>query len=187
MGPMLEDELSHRLAEERFRGLYAEHGREILAYALRRLDDPEDAADVLAETFLVAWRRLAEVPSGSEARPWLYGVARNVSANQRRGLHRRERLGERLRGELSQAPIHPDDGPDAKVLDALERLDSADQEILRLTAWEELTPAEAAAALGISRIAARSRLHRARRRLRAELAVRPAPTVAARPKPTEER
>lgn len=47
---------------------------------------PKDAADAVAETFLVAWRRLPEVPSGEEARPWLYGVARRTLANQRLGF-----------------------------------------------------------------------------------------------------
>lgn len=69
--------LPRELAEARFRRLYDEHGREVLAYALRRTSDPEDAADVVAETFdvvaetfLVAWRRGAEVPPGPAARLW---------------------------------------------------------------------------------------------------------------------
>src|ERR1700742_4925070 len=81
--------------------LYAEHGRDVLAYALRRAPTAEDAADAVAETFLVAWRAAADVPAGPEARLWLYGVARRALANQRRGEHRRARLAERLRGELA--------------------------------------------------------------------------------------
>jgi DNA-directed RNA polymerase specialized sigma24 family protein len=64
-------QLSERLAEASFRRLYADHGRQILAYAQRRAGDPEDAADVVAETFLVAWRRLEDVPPGEQARLWL--------------------------------------------------------------------------------------------------------------------
>ena len=66
-----------------------EHGRDVLAYALRRAAGPEDAADVVAETFLIAWRRLSDIPAGAEARLWLYGVARHTLANQRRGERRR--------------------------------------------------------------------------------------------------
>jgi RNA polymerase sigma-70 factor (ECF subfamily) len=163
--------LSRRLAEVRFRRLYAEHGRAILAYALRRVSDPEDAADVVADTFLVAWRRSVEVPAGSGARLWLFGVARRTIANQRRGENRRTRLAERLRSDLAAADLQtlPSEQGDEEVLSALARLDPADQEILRLTTWEELTPAQAGRVLGLSSVAARSRLHRARRRLRREL------------------
>lgn len=165
------ESLSQRLAETRFRKLYADHGREILAYALRRVGDPEDAADVLAETFLVAWRRSAEVPAGPEARLWLYGVARRTLANQRRGELRRARLNERLRAELVDAVGEwPPSGESAgETVAALDRLDPGDRELLRLTAWEELSPSQLATVLGVSAVAARSRLHRARRRLRREL------------------
>ena len=86
---------------DRFRRLFGDHERELLAYALRRVDRPEDAADVVAETFLVAWRRMDRVPAGDEARLWLYGVARRQLANQRRGQLRRSRLADRLRSELA--------------------------------------------------------------------------------------
>jgi RNA polymerase sigma factor (sigma-70 family) len=165
-------DLDRRLAETRFRRLYAEHGREVLAYALRRTADAEDAADILAETFLVAWRRAGEVPAGGEARLWLYGVARRALANQRRGERRRDRLTQRLRSELAAA-IPSDSMPareDDRVRAALARLHPDDREVLRLTAWEGLSPSEAACALGVSAVAARSRLHRARRRFRQELA-----------------
>lgn len=167
-----EDALSRDLAAARFRRLYDEHGRAILAYALRRTPDSEDAADVVAETFLVAWRRGAEVPPGPEARLWLYGVARLTLANQRRGENRRARLSQRLRTDLAEAIAtqpEPDRGEGA-VLSALALLDAGDREILQLTAWEELTPSQAGTALEISAVAARSRLHRARRRLRRALA-----------------
>lgn len=167
--------LSGQLAEGRFRELYAEHRGEILAFALRRVADPEDAADVLAETFLVAWRRLDDLPPQSQVRFWLLGVARRALANQRRGEGRRSRLVERLRTELAadlaQTPVDTPDG--GEVLAALATLDPADQELLRLNAWEGLGPSEAASVLGISSVAARSRLHRARRRLRLALDAQP--------------
>ena len=158
-------------AETRLERLYAEHGRAVLAYAVRRAPDAQDAADVLAETFLVAWRRLAEVPTADAARLWLYGVARNVLANQRRSERRRERLAERLRQELPVAlqGTQPTSAGAGTVRAALGQLRAEDQEILRLSGWEELTPSEIATVLGISQIATRSRLHRARHRLRAAL------------------
>lgn len=158
-------------AKDAFDGLYAAHGRAVLAYAVRRTADPQDAADVVAETFLVAWRRLDAVPRGDDARLWLYGVARHALANQHRSERRRERLAERLRQELPAALAGvPAPAVEAgPVREALARLGAEDQEILRLAGWEELGPGEIASVLGISRVAVRSRLHRARRRLRAAL------------------
>ena len=155
-------------ADMRFRRLYADHGRALFAYALRRTDSPDDAAEVLSDTFLVAWRRLQDVPSGDAARLWLYGVARRTLANRRRGDDRRDRLGQRLRVELAGTlDHHPAPSADALELrDALAQLVPLDQELLRLTAWEGLSHREAASVLGISSLAARSRIHRARRRLR---------------------
>lgn len=160
--------LGREFAQVRFGHLYREQGRSILAYALRRVDDPEDAADVVAETFLVAWRRLGEVPIDGGARLWLYAVARRVIANLNRSERRRTRLGERLaqslRTELATQPTP--DGEAAEVLRAMGELGDEDRELLLLISWEGLSPGEAAKVLGISSLAARSRLHRARRRLR---------------------
>lgn len=161
-------ELGRELAEVRFGQLYREQGRAILAYALRRVEDPEDAADVVAETFLVVWRRLGEVPIGAGARPWLYAVARGVIANLHRTERRKTRLGQRLAQSLRTelATHRAPSGETTEVLRAMSALDEDDRELLLLVAWEGLTPGEAAKALGISSLAARSRLHRARRRLR---------------------
>ena len=167
------DDLPREVAEVRFFGLYRDHARDLLGYALRRSADPDDAADVVAETFLIAWRRLGEVPLDDEARLWLYGTARHVLANQDRGARRRDRLTERLRDELrQQLPARqPQEG--SAFLEALAGLREADRELLMLIGWEELTPTQAAHALGISPLAARTRLHRARRRLRARIAKQP--------------
>jgi RNA polymerase sigma factor (sigma-70 family) len=160
--------LGGELGRIRFGRLYRDQGRAILAYALRRVGDPESAADVVAETFLVAWRRLDEVPSDARARLWLFGVARRVIANLHRAERRRTRLGERLaeslRTELATQPAPAGDA--AEVLRAMGGLGDDDRELLLLVSWEELSPGEAAKVLGISSLAARSRLHRARRRLR---------------------
>jgi RNA polymerase sigma factor (sigma-70 family) len=157
---------------DRFRRLFAATERDLLAYVLRRVDRPEDAADVVAETFLVAWRRLDGVPPDDEARLWLYGVARRQLANQRRAHLRRSRLADRLRRELPvalAAARGPEDHRVAAVRAALARLEEEDREILRLTSWEGLTPSEIAAVLRVPAVTVRSRLHRARKRLRAEL------------------
>jgi RNA polymerase sigma factor (sigma-70 family) len=160
------------LPTDRFSRLFADTERELLAYVLRRVDRAEDAADVVAETFLVAWRRLDKVPAGDEARLWLYGVARRQLANQRRGQLRRSRLADRLRAELPVTVAgarSPEDHRIAAVRAALARLEEEDREILRLTSWEGLTPSEIAAVMGVPGVTVRSRLHRARKRLRSEL------------------
>jgi RNA polymerase sigma factor (sigma-70 family) len=163
--------LDRELAQIRYGRLYREQGRAILAYALRRVGDPEDAADVVAETFLVAWRRLDEVPVGDGGRLWLYAVARRMIANLHRAERRRTRLGQRLaesmRIELATQPAPAGEG--AEVLRAMGGLGDDDRELLLLVTWEGLSPGEAAKVLGISSLATRSRLHRARRRLRASL------------------
>jgi RNA polymerase sigma factor (sigma-70 family) len=154
---------------ERFRSLYEANYHLILGYALRRAD-AADAADVVAETFTTAWRRLRDVPEGEEARLWLYGVARRVLANQQRAARRRLRLAGRLRDESRAAPssaAEPAVGRDART--AFSRLRREDRELLALTAWEGLDPGELARVLGCSRNAARIRLHRARRRFALEL------------------
>jgi DNA-directed RNA polymerase specialized sigma24 family protein len=152
-------------SEERFRHVYAANFEAVLAYATRRVDQPADAADVVAETFLVAWRRHREIPPGDEARLWLYGVARRVLANHHRGDARRERLRERLLLFAASAPGTDLPGRLA-VREALRMLPEPDRELLMLTAWEGLEPREAAAVLRISPSAVRTRLSRARTRLR---------------------
>lgn len=153
----------------RFAAAYTAHVRAVLGYALRRVEVQEDAADVVAETFVVAWRRWGEVPP-DEVRPWLLGVARRVLANQQRSHRRRERLGARLRDVVGAAVVpDPADGvADRDRLGlALGRLSAADRELLTLVAWEELTPTEAAQVLGIAAGTARMRLSRARERFEA--------------------
>lgn len=163
--------------EHAFRRLYADHFDAVLAFALRRVDRPEDAADVAADTFLVAWRRLAHVPPAHETRPWLYGVARRVLANHRRGDRRRSALGERLRRDL--ATCVPDASDDvvqrADVTEAMRRLSARDQEVLELHLWEGLESREIAEVLGLTTAVVRPRLSRARGRLREVLGNDPPP------------
>ncbi|GAA2431243.1 hypothetical protein GCM10010191_51210 [Actinomadura vinacea] len=162
----MEDERSARFEE-----LYAAHLGHVTGYVRRRTDDPDDAADVIAETFLVAWRRLDDVPRGDAARFYLYGVARRTLANQRRGERRRRdltaRIGQDLAADLAAAaapdPARPEIGA------AFRALAEADRELLGLAGWEGLDNGQIAAVLGVSRNAVRIRLHRARRRFARQL------------------
>ena len=151
--------------------LFRTHSRAVLTYSLRRVTKREDAADVVAEVMLAAWRRSDAIPAEPETRFWLLGVARNVIANQARSENRRFRLGQRLREQVraSEIELSRVDHEDETVRDALAQLPEIDREILLLTTWEELTPSEAASVLDIHPAAARTRLHRARARLRTEL------------------
>jgi RNA polymerase sigma factor (sigma-70 family) len=160
----------------RFDELYRSAGTAVLGYALGRCASREDALDVTAETFLVAWRRRAELPTEPEdARAWLFGVARWCLANAARGDQRAQRLGQRLAEHLDLAAIpdpariHESRADTRQVRQALNALPADDRELVTLTAWEGLSPTEAGAVLGLTPGAARSRLHRARLRLRASL------------------
>lgn len=168
-------------AADRFDQLYRSAGSAVLGYALRRCASRDDALDVTGETFLVAWRRRADLPTYPEdARAWLFGVARFCLANHTRGDRRAQRLGQRLAESLDAAAlpdparIHEHRADARLVRRALEQLSPDDRELVTLTAWEGLTPTQAAAALGLTPGAARTRLHRARLRLRASLS--PLPT-----------
>jgi RNA polymerase sigma-70 factor (ECF subfamily) len=146
--------------------VFGTHREAVLGYLRRRTDSGHDAADLLADTFLVVWRRLDDVPPGNQTRPWLYGVARRVLANHRRGEGRRHALATKLRQELTdldaaETALPDDDSPAARAFRALPE---QDRELLSLVAWEGLYTAQIATVLGISHNAVRIRLHRARKR-----------------------
>ncbi|TQK79366.1 RNA polymerase sigma factor (sigma-70 family) [Streptomyces puniciscabiei] len=172
--------------DEIFAAAYREHYWAVSRYVARRLPGRAgEVEEVVAEVFTVAWRRRRELPD--EPLPWLYGVARNCLANAVRGHGRRRRLLDRLGNDEAAHGRHVAHSPDAEapgawVHEALDRLSPADQEVLRLAAWEELDAGQIAVALGCGRRAATMRLHRARRRLRAEIdRMRPAPRAPATP------
>ncbi|PFG33029.1 RNA polymerase sigma factor [Sanguibacter antarcticus] len=150
--------------EERFATLFDANYPALLGYAVRRVSHPEDAADVVAEAFLVAWRRLDDVPGGADARPWLFGVARNVLANYYRSERRRSTLAVRLRETLTTDPPRAIVEP-STLGAAMALLSEDDRELLRLLAWEGLARDEIALVLRVPRATVRVRLHRARRRL----------------------
>lgn len=134
----------------------------MFAYARRRAN-AADADEVVSETFLVAWRRLDDIPD--PALPWLLGVARRSLANLRRGEARRSALRQRLGSVRTTAPIDDiDPSTSSAVRRALDALSPGEREALTLLAWEGLTPDEVATVLGCTRAAVYLRVHRARRR-----------------------
>ena len=153
----------------RFDTLFTEHQRHVLAYAMRRTRTLVDAEDVAAETFTIAWRKIDAVPA-DEPLPWLYAVARRVLANHRRGNGRRERLAALLRVEDVATPMRAGEDLDGPAFVALASLSPADQELLRLVAWEELGNQQIAAVLDVTPNAVAIRLHRARTRFAEALA-----------------
>lgn len=150
----------------RFEEVYRATYEQILGYVSRRCPSPEDAADVVAETYTVAWRRVTEIPPGDQARLWLYGVARRTLANHARGERRRALHLAQLRAQtdrLFAAHAEGDTGSRG-VREAFEQLSDDDREVLSLAHWEGLDPGGIAAVLGCSRNAVRIRMHRARKR-----------------------
>jgi RNA polymerase sigma-70 factor, ECF subfamily len=151
--------------EERFNELYERHVDAVRRYVWRR--EPASCDDIVAETFLVAWRRIDETPA--DARPWLIGVARNVLLNVRRSARRQDAVSRRLVDDLSRVPVSGDPREADLVANALSTLGEKDREVLLLSAWEELDRAGIAKVLGSSKTNVSVRLHRARRRLGAAL------------------
>lgn len=162
--------MSVDVTERRFESLYREYYGHLMRYAARRADSGHEA-DVVAETFTIAWQHLDQLRD-ENALPWLYGIARRVLANDRRGRYRRVRLASRLSAEpAAQAGDHA--GEVARRVDllaAIETLSVRDRECLQLTEWEQLSPEDAAVVMDCSTVAYKVRLHRARRRLATALA-----------------
>ena len=158
---------------QRFEQIYEEHRDAIRAYVRRRA--PEDLVeDVVADVFVVALRRIDDVPTPEL--PWLYGVARKTLANARRRTHT---------ATLGYEVAHdPEPVADPQLARAFAELSDADREVLRLVAWEGLSLRDAARVLGCSHVACRVRYHRAKSRLATRLAAaasfRPEPKGAMR-------
>lgn len=172
------DVIEQSLADgERFGEIYHRYAADVHGFAARRLG-PEHAEDVTAETFATAFTiRSRFDPTRESARPWLMGIAVRHIGHRRRA----ERSRYRMIATLTPAP--PQEGPADHVVAALAarslrgplaaafaRLRAPDRDVLMLIAWAELSYAEAAEALGVPIGTVRSRLSRARRVVRAELA-----------------
>jgi GDPmannose 4,6-dehydratase len=150
----------------RFEALYSAHSQSVAAYVRRRVIEHE-VEDVIAQVFLVAWRRLAVIPAPPEDRLWLFGVARRMVADHRRSTVRRRRLSERLVEEARETP-----GPvgtfetQLRVDRAMQDLRPGEREVLRLVLWDGASHAQAAALFGCTANAAELRYRRARNRFR---------------------
>jgi RNA polymerase sigma-70 factor (ECF subfamily) len=160
--------------EQAFGELFDRHSRTVYNYCFRRTADWSVAEDLTSVVFMETWRRRARVRlSAGSLLPWLYGVATNVLHNHRRSLRRHRAALERVRA----LPTAPNDAASAaarleaehemrEILGSIRKLPRGDQEILALCVWEGLGYAEAAAALGVPVGTVRSRLARARKRLK---------------------
>ena len=155
-----------RAADEQFQELYSRYVEPVTAY-VRRRSTADVVEDVVAETFLICWRRFDRVPH--EPLPWLYAVARKTLANERRAAARRASPTGGVEDTVGTGDELPALASDRVLARAFSLLSEDDREVLRLIAWEQLPLRDAATALGCSYVACRVRFHRARRRLAAHL------------------
>jgi RNA polymerase sigma-70 factor (ECF subfamily) len=176
MGPLDREQgeegaLRRDLGQTRFRVLYDESIPRVYRYVSRALAPHlADLDDLVAEVYLVAWRRIDNVPPSPEDLLWLFGVARNVVAHHRRSMALRLRLQDRV---VRERPVHePDLEVPNEVLDAVRHLPHREREALHLVVWEGLSTEEAATVIGCSPNAVRIRVHRARRRLTDRLRIK---------------
>lgn len=157
--------------KNRFERFYTVHYKRVFAYALRRTRNSEWARDVVAGTFALAWQRFEQLDRKNSL-PWLFGVAYRIICNDRRSKHREQKALFRLNSLAT--PAYEFDFERAvhakqdwhKVTTALGLLPPTDQEVLLLLTWEGLNPRDIAVVLGISPMATRTRIHRARRLLK---------------------
>lgn len=157
-------------ARELFLRLYRAHYHRIVAYARRRTDSIEDADEVAAATFEIAWQRLDVLLGADEPLAWLYGVTRRTVLSHYRDMDKR-RLAQRTEAETSVLYESIEESFETRddlgrVIAAARTLSEKDQEILRLVGWEGSSRDEIAEILGISRMLVRTRIKRARHRLR---------------------
>lgn len=147
--------------------VYVANAADLLSYFGRRVPIPADAADLLSETFVVAWRRADQVPADPEqARMWLFGVARRVLANATRGAVRHTNLTDKLREHLETVPTEDLDERALDIRAALDAIPDEQSELVRLVLWDGFTVPEAAKILAIRESTARGRYQRARTQLR---------------------
>lgn len=148
------------------------HSAVLLAYFARRVDPPGEAADLLAETLLILWRRASALPQkDDEVRPWMFGIGRHVLLHHYRTATRQHAITDRLRSILSATPhagfADPTEHDD--LHQALARLDQIDREIIGLIHWDGFSLVEVSRVLVMKEGTVRSRYHRARASLRQQL------------------
>lgn len=152
-----------------FRSAYDATFADVRRFCLRRLP-VSDVNDAVSEVYLIAWRKIDQIPQGPEALPWLYGVARNVVRHVERANRRRRRLAVKATREPVGSVPDPEvvlvrRAEDEQLAEAIARLSVNDQEVIRLRSWEELTAPAIADVLGCSVSAAEKRIARAFQRL----------------------
>ncbi|HEX2088812.1 MAG TPA: RNA polymerase sigma factor [Actinomycetota bacterium] len=157
-----------------FAELFERHAKAVYNYCFRRVGKWDLAEDLMAATFLEAWRRRDEIQlSGESLRPWLLGTATNLMRNQRRSARRRDAALQRVQAEMPRL-LPEDDAADRldderrmhNLLNMVADLPEQEQEALALVVWSDLSYEEAGLALGIPVGTVKSRVARARRRLR---------------------
>jgi RNA polymerase sigma-70 factor (ECF subfamily) len=151
-----------------FTRLFQEHSRAVMRFALRRFSDSSTCEDVVADTFVVAWKKMQERPAHDRELPWLYGIAFRLLSNQRRSRERRERLLSRMIVE-DDSGLDPDESNDFDtefIGNVLAQLKDSDRELLEFVYWEKLSYREIADIVGVSENAVGIRITRARKTLR---------------------
>src|ERR1019366_4096716 len=149
--------------------LVSEHSKALLRYSLRRLNDATSCEDVVAETFLIAWRRWDDLPTPDKELSWLYGIAFRVLSNHRRSRDRRDRLHARLSFERDPTEGDVIDVDTEPILRAIDELRIGERELLEFGYWESLSYREIAVILGVSENAVGIRINRAKRNLKTVL------------------
>jgi RNA polymerase sigma-70 factor, ECF subfamily len=156
------------MTEEAFREFFAAQFESVWYFAVRRTRSAAEADDVAAETFAVAWRRRADIPRDGGDRMWVFGVARLVLANHRRGADRRDRLRDRMAAVHEPPPAEHEAG-DPAVWQALAAIPENDHDLLLLRFWDGVDVAGMAVMLGVRPAVVSSRLHKAKEKFRREL------------------
>lgn len=142
----------------------------LLGYFLRRVQTPDDAADLVSDTLVTAWRSSHRMPGDAEAaRMWVFGVARNILRHHDRGKRRRTAATIALGHALATQPRFVDDGDAIAVRLAVESLPDDLAELVRLIHWDGFSIEQSARMLGLRASTARSRHARAKTLLRAAL------------------
>lgn len=159
-------EVGQALTASQFERLYREVAPELSRYVRRHRS--ADAEDVVAEVFVTAWRRRADLPKASLHRAWLFGTARRLLLAAARADRRDQEVVQHLATQPANTAGSRESGATSTVMSALARLRPADRELIELIEWENLSPAEVAAILGVRPGTVRVRLHRARRTLAAD-------------------
>jgi RNA polymerase sigma factor (sigma-70 family) len=158
--------------ESRFTDAIVDASPALLAYLERRMG--ESAADLLADTMVIAWKKRARLPRDAEqARMWLFGIARNVLRNAVRGAIREQRMADGLRALTTVTAKHDDPADAVAVRDLIDRLDPELAEVVTLAHWEGFSLAQIAALTGVPASTVRGRYQRARAALRVALETSP--------------